>query len=137
MNFVTLVFEEHICHISHKETSMDVVRYKQNVVHWNTEGASLQYREGRDIRNNDSKLLFRISRPCLYRSDAPSWRSYPLHYGNPLVNFSTSPALYLPRMTSSEVTIALYFFVQLRFKPITQGEISIHVIIYNYGLFTQ
>ena len=30
----------------------------------------------------------------------------------------TSRALYLPRMMSSEVAIALYFFAQPRFKPI-------------------
>ena len=36
----------------------------------------------------------------------------------------TSRALYLPRMTSSEVAIALYFFAQPRFtsKPIGEGE---------------
>ena len=40
----------------------------------------------------------------------------------------TSRALSLPWMTSSEVIIALYFFAQPRFKPIGEGEISIHVI---------
>ena len=33
----------------------------------------------------------------------------------------TSQALYLPRMTSSEVAIELYFFTQPRFKPIAEG----------------
>ena len=34
----------------------------------------------------------------------------------------TSRALYLPRMTSPEVAIALYFFAQPRLKPIGEGE---------------
>ena len=34
----------------------------------------------------------------------------------------TSRALYLPLMTLSEVAIALYFFAQLQFKPIGEGE---------------
>ena len=62
MNFVKLVFEEHICH---KETSMSAT----------------------------SRIW------C-----------------------ETSRALYLPRMTSSEVAIALYFFAQPQFKPIGEGE---------------
>ena len=66
MNFVKLVFEEHICRINHKETSMTL------------------------------SATSRI------------WRE-------------TSRALYLPRMTSSEVAIALYFFDQPRFKPIGEG----------------
>ena len=33
----------------------------------------------------------------------------------------TSRALYLPRMTSPEVAIALYFFAKPRFKPIGEG----------------
>ena len=42
----------------------------------------------------------------------------------------TSLALYLPLMRSSEVAIALYLFAQPRFKPIGEGGISIHVIMY-------
>ena len=34
----------------------------------------------------------------------------------------TSRALYLPRMMSPEVAIALYFFTQPGFKPIGEGE---------------
>ena len=66
MNFVKLVFEEHICRINHEEMSM-------------TSATSRIWRE-------------------------------------------TSRALYLPRMTSPEVAIALYFFAQPRFKPIGEGE---------------
>ena len=55
----------------------------------------------------------------------------------------TSRALYLPRMTSPEVAIALYFFAQPRFKPIGEGE-NFHscnkLIYYNdpmiYGVTT-
>ena len=67
MNFVKLVFEEHICRINHEETSMTL------------------------------SATSRI------------WRE-------------TSRALYLPRMTSPEVAIALYCFAQPRFKPIGEGE---------------
>ena len=74
MNFVKVVFEEHICRNNHKETSMTL------------------------------SATSRI------------WRE-------------TSRALYLPRMTSPEVAIALYFFAQPRFKPIGEGEIPIYVII--------
>ena len=47
----------------------------------------------------------------------------------------TSWALYLPRMTSSEVAIALYFFF-LPNRGLSQserGKISIHVIMYHIG----
>ena len=67
MKFVKLVFEEHICHINHKETSITL------------------------------SATSRI------------WRE-------------TSRALYIPRMTSPEVAIALYFFAQPRFQPIGEGE---------------
>ena len=66
MNFVKLMFEEHVCCINHKETSMTL------------------------------SATSRI------------WRE-------------TSRALYLPRMTSPEVAIALYFFAQPGFKPIGEG----------------
>ena len=79
MRFMKLVFEEHICRINHKETSMTL--------------------------------------PATSRI----WRE-------------TSRALYLPRKTLPEVAIALYFFAQPLFKPIGEGKISIHVIIYNYLL---
>ena len=66
MNFAKLVFEEHMCRINYKATSMTL--------------------------------------PATSRI----WRE-------------TSRALYLPRMTSPEVAIALYFFAQSRFKPIGEG----------------
>ena len=41
----------------------------------------------------------------------------------------TSRALYLPRMTSSEVAIALYFLPNHGLSQLERGKISIHVII--------
>ena len=73
MKFVKLVFEEHICHINHKETSITL------------------------------SATSRI------------WRE-------------TSRALYLPRMTSPEVAIALYFLPNRGFSQSERGKISIHVI---------
>ena len=71
MNVVKLVFEEHICRINHKETSMTL---STTIKIWH----------------------------------------------------ETSPALYLPRMASSEVAMALYLFAQPRFKPIREGGGNFH-----------
>ena len=79
MNFVKLVFEEHICRINHIETPITL------------SAASRILRE-------------------------------------------TSRALYLPRMKSLEVAIALYFFAQPRFKPIGEGE-NFHSCNKNCYLF--
>ena len=68
MNFVKLVFEEHICRINHKKTSMTL------------------------------SATSRI------------WRE-------------TSRSLYLPRMTSSEVAIALYFLPNRGLSQSERGEI--------------
>ena len=73
MNFVKLVFEEHICRINHKETSMTL------------------------------SATSRI------------WRE-------------TSRALYLPRMTSPEVAIALYFLPNRGLSQSERGKFCIRVI---------